>query len=269
MILIVSDIDGTLLPNGKYEGDNSLETLFKKIKNLEHRLVYATGRSLEHTQAAIDEFALEKPDYLVAEVGTRIYRKEKEGLVEEYAWQEYLEEKTKNWNRKTIEEAFAQEGVSLQEDWNQNGFKVSFYFNSSEKPGNVFKKAKKTLEEKDLEASVIWSTDPLETVGLIDVLPKYANKGRAIEFLRKRLVLEKEKVYYSGDSGNDLSALTQGYNSILVKNAHPSIKEEFERLNKRLGFKNCYTAKGTNKLSGNYASGIIEGLIHFGVLDKF
>ncbi len=268
MILIVSDIDGTLLPNGKYEGDDSLEVLFKKIKNLERRLIYATGRSLEHTQAAIEEFALEKPDYLVAEVGTRIYRKEKEVLVEEYAWQEYLEEKTKNWDRKTIEEAFTQEGVSLQEDWNQNNFKASFYFNSSEKPEKVFEKAKKILAEKDLEASVIWSTDPMETIGLIDVLSKYANKGNAIEFLRKRLVLEKEKVYYSGDSGNDLSALTQGYNSILVKNAHPSIKEEFEKINEKLGFKNYYTAKGTDKLSGNYASGIIEGFLHFGVFDR-
>ncbi len=268
MILIVSDIDGTLLPNGKHEGGGSLKVLFKKIKKLEHRLVYATGRSLEHTQSAIAEYALEKPDYLVAEVGTRIYRKEKEGLVEEYAWQEYLEEKDKDWDRKTIEKAFAQKGVSLQESWNQNGFKVSFYFNSSEKPENVFKKAKKVLEEKGLEASVVWSTDPLETVGLIDVLPRYANKGHAIEFLRKRLVLEKEKVYYSGDSGNDLSALTQGYNSILVKNAHPSIKEEFQKTNEKLGFKNYYTARGRDKLSGNYASGIIEGFLHFGLFDK-
>lgn len=46
-----------------------------------------------------------------------------------------------------------------------------------------------------------------------------ANKGDALEYLRKNLNLEKDHVIASGDEGNDISMATRGYQFILLKNA--------------------------------------------------
>jgi sucrose-6F-phosphate phosphohydrolase len=268
MIFIVTDLDGTLIPNGNSEDDGSLGSFFKRVNQANAKLIYATGRNLEQMRAVVEEFSLRLPDCFIGEVGTRIYNKEDECLVEDKSWTDYLKQSNANWSRETIERIFLSEKIRLQEDFNQNDFKVSFYFHLTEKPDEFISAGEEILRAEGIEAAIIWSIDPKAETGLIDVLPEKATKGEAVEFLRIKYGLQKKEVFYSGDSGNDMTALTKGYNAIVVKNAHDVVKKEVETINKKMGYENYYIAKGNGTLNGNYSSGIIEGLEHFGAFHK-
>ena len=64
-------------------------------------------------------------------------------------------------------------------------------------------------------------------------------------------------------------AIASGYKAILVKNAPEDVKDEIMKEMKKKGLDNkLYIAKGGGKLNGNYSSGIIEGLVHFGIIEQ-
>jgi len=158
------------------------------------------------------------------------------------------------------------EGLELQEKEKQNDFKLSYYMTDLSKKDEIISQIKRYLNTA-LNTVLIYSVDPIKNVGLIDILPKIATKMTAIEFLRERMGVDKKDVFYSGDSGNDILPLTNGYRAILVKNAPEDIKSEVSRINEEKGnSENIYIAKGTEKLNGNYSSGILEGLEHFGLI---
>ncbi len=82
--------------------------------------------------------------------------------------------------------------------------------------------------------------------------------------MKQEQVAEKNAVF-AGDSGNDLDALTSGLQAILVKNSAADVrKAAFEELAKK-GINDClYIAEGgLQSMNGNYAAGVLEGLVHF------
>ena len=70
---------------------------------------------------------------------------------------------------------------------------------------------------------------------------------------------------FAGDSGNDMPVLTSGLQSILVRNAEEDIKAEAIQSLKRKGLEDkLYLAHGGFLgMNGNYAAGVLEGLVHF------
>ena len=105
-------------------------------------------------------------------------------------------------------------------------------------------------------------------LGLLDILPNSVSKVSALEFLVKTLQVDNSKVVYTGDSGNDILPLSGHWKSIIVKNAPEKVKAEvLVHKTKADSLENLYIAKGMNGLNGNYSSGIIEGLKHFGFIE--
>ncbi len=271
MILLATDLDRTLLPNGPQSDDNSLSKLFSALKEIPNRLVYVTGRNLALVHDAQKKFDIPTPDYLIAEVGTSMFYKEAENLVPEQSWIAHLRSHEQNWDSNRIINVIGtQHSITLQENWKQNQFKISYYLFDTVQKDSALSHIHKTLSDLGINANVLWSIDPLKNnIGLIDILPKTANKASALEFLRNKENLTKEDVVYCGDSGNDLQPLTQCYHSILVKNAPDDVKETVVKLVKEAGcVDTLYIATGIPPQNGNYASGIIEGLIHFGIITQ-
>ena len=67
-------------------------------------------------------------------------------------------------------------------------------------------------------------------------------------------------------SGNDLPVLTSGrLQAVLVNNAHPSVVEEAKKAadSKRAGDRLYVARGGFLGMNGNYAAGVLEGLVHF------
>lgn len=60
--------------------------------------------------------------------------------------------------------------------------------------------------------------------GNIEIMPKNANKGTALEFLAQFLDLEREQVMAMGDAENDLSMLKYAYHSVAMANGTQIVK---------------------------------------------
>jgi hypothetical protein len=75
----------------------------------------------------------------------------------------------------------------------------------------------------------------------------------------------EDQTVFAGDSGNDLDVLTSGLQAILVKNAMDEVrKEAVEVLSDKHMMHRLYLPKGNFwDMNGNYAAGVIEGLVHF------
>jgi len=268
-MILATDLDRTLLPNGHDEYDGTLPVLFEALEEKNITLVYVSGRNMALFDAAQEEFDIPVPDFFLGSVGTEMFVKENDKLVPDTGWIAYLRANTPNWNVEEFKKQIGEiEGLRLQEPDVQNEFKLSFYLDDFDaKKDDAVAHIARAVNETGAEADVVYSVDPLKNVGLIDVLPKIATKVTALEYLREKLGEGKEDVTYCGDSGNDILPLTFGYKSILVKNAHPDTKEEVARTNNEKEFSDkLYVAKGEGEYNGNYSSGILEGLTHFNII---
>ncbi|VAW32252.1 hypothetical protein MNBD_CPR01-435 [hydrothermal vent metagenome] len=270
MILIATDLDRTLLPDGPYPDDKSIDNLFVALSNTQYILAYVTGRNLSLVQDAQKKYDIPTPDYLIAEVGTKIFHKEENTLVPDILWTSYIRAHEPRWNRNDITDAIGTaHDITMQEDWKQNEFKISYYLPKSSDKNIALRHIHKSLEHIGITSDVLYSFDPLKNnIGLIDILPKTATKATALEFIRERAHLAKDEVVYCGDSGNDILPLTNGYRAILVKNAPENVQKDASKRLEKLGIpkEKLYIAHGDHGQNGNYASGIIEGLRHFGII---
>jgi sucrose-6F-phosphate phosphohydrolase len=270
MIILSTDLDRTLLPNGKEKYDGTLPLFFDVVKEKKLMLVYVTGRNIKLFEEARSEFKIEIPDFMIGDVGTMIYKKEDDKLVLDIGWIEHLEKNVPNWDTAVIKNKLSVNfQIRLQDESRQNKYKLSYYLDDTQNEKEVLDFIENEIKIIGVDAHVVFSVDPLENVGLIDILPRIATKATALEFLRERFSLLKESIIFCGDSGNDMLALTNGYKSILVNNALDDIKKDALRINREKGYlDNLYISKGVDRLNGNYSSGILEGLMHFGIITK-
>lgn len=263
-MIIACDLDRTLIPNGHEPDDKALERFYQYIHRIDHTLVYVTGRNLDMVQEAYELFGLRVPDYLIASVGTMVYVNQDGELILDPEWKTYVHNNQPAWDRERIISALTtNEHMFLQEQEVQNEFKVSLYADldlTEEDARAILKETLHTVEGIE----IVYSVDPHKRTGLIDILPACATKLGALEYVREKHNEHKDNVIYAGDSGNDILPLTFGYKAIVVKNASDPVKEEVKRKARENNVEDrVYIATGTTKESGNYASGVIEGLQYF------
>jgi HAD superfamily hydrolase (TIGR01484 family) len=274
MRLIASDLDRTLIPNGRQKYDEGTMNVFcELLERNKVGIVFVTGRYKEILLKGMRRYGLPKPEYIIANVGTTIFHYKKGRLVELKEWRRVLTRDWKNFRRGDVAKLLRDiPGLREQEKINLNEFKQSYYLSSKVKGEEIVAKVWERLSAKGIGASVVHSVDANRKVGMLDVMPEHGNKEAALDFVLKKLKVRKSNVLFSGDSGNDLLALTAGFHGVLVKNALPSVKKEFFKIARRKGIlKKCYVARGGfleprsgKKLNGNYVSGVIEGAYYFG-----
>ncbi len=270
MYTIATDLDRTLLPNGNQPYDGSMHLFNEILKKERFKLIYVTGRSLELVKDAIIEYHAPYPDFIIGEVGTKIYSRKGDRFVEDKGWLKNVKGLTRCWSIYAFKkELSVLKGLRLQEEDKQNVFKLSYYVDELKNAEIVVKGATRIIESICPDAAIIYSVDETNNIGFLDILPKHATKLTALEYLTKKEGLAKDKVICCGDSGNDILFLSVGYKSILVRNATRDVRNVV----KGLCFQeNCeemlYIAEGYGKLNGYYVSGIIEGLIKFEVISK-
>ena len=270
MYVIATDLDRTLLPNGNQKYDGSMPILDKIIKNEKLKIIYVTGRNLKLVKDAIRKFKSPLPDFIVGEVGAKIYFRKNNNFIEDKKWAKLIKSATKNWNLyKFKEELSLIKGLRLQEKDKQNKFKLSYYIDNLKKSEPIIKEATKIIKTICEDAITVYSVDETINIGLLDIIPKRATKLAGLEYLRKKLGLKKEEIIYCGDSGNDVLPLTYGYKAILVRNSIKEIKDVVKEIaTQKEIINNIYIARGYKKLNGYYVSGIIEGLIKFNIISS-
>lgn len=265
-LLLCTDMDRTIIPNGKQPESLDARLLLATFCHRpEVKLVYVTGRHQLLVQHAIDEYGLPEPDFVITDVGTKIYRVESGEWQEWSSWEKEIDQ---DWNGHThlmLREILQDvSGLRLQEDTKQNTHKLSYYLSLTEDKEAVLSQVEQLLKQQDIRASLVWSVDEPENIGLLDVLPLNATKLHAIEFLQQRLEYDRHEVVFAGDSGNDLPVLVSKVQSVLVANADEAVKNEAVALAEQSGNASLlYQAKPINGSNGNYASGILQGIWYF------
>nr|WP_199339330.1 HAD-IIB family hydrolase [Nostoc sp. FACHB-892] len=264
--LFITDLDYTLV--GDDQAMAKLNERLKVHRQTHHtKIVYSTGRSLYLYQKLTDEKTLLEPDVLICAVGTEIYYGGSN--TPDSKWSDKLSE---GWDKGLvvqISEVFPK--LKLQPESEQRPFKVS-YFLEEKTSGDFLSELESRLLEQGLDIQVIYSLGSSAHINslsgvyeqgkdleipVLDILPRKANKGMAMTFVRENLEIDVAQTVACGDSGNDISLFAdRKEKGIIVGNA----KQELLEWHKTHPNENRYLAKA------NFATGIEEGLEYFGFL---
>ena len=266
-ILLCSDMDRTILPNGDQEESSDVRSVLRLlVERPEIHIAYVSGRDKNLIQEAITEYNLPFPEYAVGDVGTTIYELTGNNWT---PWEDWFREIAKDWNGLESEDLTGIlkgfDNLKLQEPEKQNRFKLSYYADKNANDRQLVDQIQAYLSKQKLSSRIIWSVDEQRNSGLVDILPQRASKLHAIRYLMDQKGYRKSKVVFCGDSGNDLNVLTSDIRAVLVKNASEVVRlEALESVVKNGRAETLYMAKGDFMgMNGNYTAGVLEGLAHF------
>ena len=190
--LLSLDVDNTLIDLKTLKGS------FTKTWN-EHRpakgmvLTYNTGRLIDNMLKLISNGILPEPDYIIAGVGTHIYDYKNQSVVKEF--DEILDE---GWNLDIVESIIQNMNfpIELQPGKFQHAYKRSYFFHDAREED--IHAVERRFQDAKLDVNIVYSDDKF-----LDILPKWANKGNALQWLLNMLNISAKQVVVAGDSGND------------------------------------------------------------------
>ncbi len=260
--VLATDLDGTFIPlPGQSDHSDALERIREACEARRIELVFATGRHFESVLEAIQQHSLPRPDWIVCDVGTSIYRREPDRFSRFAPFEDLLAEQTHGVDRGDVESLLADvDDLTLQAPDRQQRFKISCQCAG----GDIERLAAlidQRLSDAHLPYTGLASVDPFDGQGLLDVLPAGASKAAALIWLATHADFLPDEVVFAGDSGNDLAALTCGFRAIVVANAAKGLAERVERALLERGLSDrCFRA------TRSATSGVLEGARHFGLL---
>lgn len=272
MKLLCTDLDRTLVPNGEQpESNQARPILWHLIRSENLALGYVSGRDLGRVLKAIEDYELQVPDVIVADVGTSIYVLGDKGWALHEEWQNRIGRDWNGLDSAGIGRALAAfTDLREQEADRQTRYKRSYYLPRDMDTAALTERLQAHLQTLGVRASLIFSDDPEKNIQLLDVLPIHATKREAVEHVQKMLGVDNEASLFSGDSGNDVTALASHLPSVTVRNADKATRDAVLQLAAANGTQDSsYQAEGGlvladgQELNGNYAAGIVEGLVHF------
>jgi HAD superfamily hydrolase (TIGR01484 family) len=271
-LLLACDMDQTVIPNGKApEAPGARQRFGDFCADSRVQLVYVTGRDIGLVEAAMAEYHLPMPEFVITDVGAQMYAYDAQtGPAILPDWHAHLAQGCPP-------EAFARidhhlkawEVLQPQEPERQKTFKHSYYVEPTADMRPLVQEIKAHLAHLGLPVSVIWSFDDAKNVWLLDILAREANKLDALLFLCERQGIGRSERVFAGDSGNDLAVMESELASILVANANDSVRAEAERLAAKTGREaSLYLAEngGDDALDhrcGHYADGVLQGVWQF------
>ncbi len=265
---LFSDLDRTLLPNGRQAESPLARPLLRKLAgHAPLLLAYVSGRHLQLLRAAISDYALPEPSYAVGDVGSSIYQINAGHWLPWQHWQQHIAADWQGAGHEDLRRLFADlDPLTLQEPAKQNTFKLSYYLPLQADARAIIGELQQRLLQAGIRGSVIWSIDEEAQCGLLDVLPASATKLHAIEYLLRHHDIPPRQAVFAGDSGNDLPVIASGrIPSVLVRNSQDEVIAEARRLADDSGTpQNLYIARGDFfGMNGNYAAGVLEGFLHY------
>lgn len=267
-LLLCTDLDRTLLPNGEQPESKRARELFATlVARQEVSLVYVTGRDRKLVEQAINNYRIPVPDFVIADVGSTIFEIRQDGAWRH--WQKWEDEISADWaGRKHGDLKALFRGIPLlrlQETRKQNTHKLSYYVPLHGDRHLLEAQMNARLQKEGINATLVWSVDEPAAVGLLDVVPAGATKRHAIEFLMQQNGYSIDNTLFAGDSGNDLPVMASAIRSVLVANATSSVRASAGEAAALAGTESAlYVAQGgVLGMNGNYSAGILEGVLHY------
>lgn len=269
MKVLATDLDRTLLPNGRWPADPGAVALFNTLTDRHDLLVvYVTGRSVRLTEEAIREFGLRYPDTLIGDVGSSIQRYSANAWIADRGWATYVRRTSPRWDAQAVRTALADVDGLVEQDRSHCGaFKQSWYLDH-ERRASILAQVEQRAGNR-FDAVVIYSHDSETGHGLLDLVPASATKQTALEYVADSEGVARRDVVFCGDSGNDVFPLTAEFSGVLVRNADEQLVGSVKRARVRNPDLRVYFAQGGFRgLNGYYTGGVLEGAAHYGLFDE-
>ena len=260
--VLSTDLDDTFIPlPGHADNQADLERIRTARESRPFGLVYATGRHLESVLDAMETHTLPRPDWIVCDVGTSIYRNDQNAFRRFTPYEDLLAEQTRGTDRAAVESLLAGlDGLKLQPPERQQRFKIS-YFSAAAQTQQLATHINQRLADAHISYACLPSLDSHTGDGLLDVLPIGASKAAALLWLAAHADFTADEVVFAGDSGNDYAALACGFRAIVVANAAPSLADRVEHELSSRGL-----ADRLFRATLPATSGVLEGCRHFGLI---
>lgn len=258
-LLLCTDLDRTLIPNGRAPESPQARRLFARLAACpEVTLAYVTGRHQALIQQAMLDYDLPTPAFAIADVGATVYQVTHGHWQRWSAWDDHIAPDWGSTGHAELRRLLGGIGaLTLQEPDKQARHKLSFYAPMHTEPQALLAQIQPILLRHGVRANLIWSLDEATQQGLLDILPAHANKLHAIKLLMAAQGFDRDDTVFAGDSGNDLEVLQSDIPAVLVANADADIQ-------RRLGTApahRLYLARGDFLgMNGNYSAGILEGV---------
>lgn len=267
-LMLCTDLDRTLIPNGPQAESTYAHELFRRFVAQDFVvLVYVSGRDRCLIEKAIIDYKLPTPDYVIADVGTTLYKIDINcDWQYQQAWSDNIAQDWCGMDQHGLQQMIGPvTGLTPQELDKQNTYKLSYYAELSCDQMYVNNLFKQKLLTKGIQSRLIWSLDEQKNVNLLDVLPERASKYHAIEYLIKQLGFLNHNTIFCGDSGNDLEVLISPIPAVLVANSPLAVRDIAVKLARNAGTtKQLYLAQGEFLgMNGNYSAGILEGIAFY------
>ncbi|SMF97363.1 hypothetical protein SAMN02949497_0387 [Methylomagnum ishizawai] len=266
-ILLATDLDRTLLPNGAQAESPEARPRFRRLAaRPEVVLAYVTGRHRALVEQAIADYGLPTPDFVIGDVGASLYAVRGRTWTHRADWQARIAGDWEGRTRADLARALADlGGLRLQEPEKQAPLKLSYYAEALADPAELLAAVRARLRATGAACHLIWSIDETTATGLLDLLPAGASKLHALRFLGEDLGIPLLDTVFAGDSGNDMEVLESEIPSVLVANAESGVRAMAVERARSLGHSAAlYLATGgMGGMNGCYSAGILEGLAHF------
>lgn len=236
--LLVCDLDGTLLGEPV-----SLRILLKLLRTPNAPvLAFASGRQGFSAMALLSEWGVDGGAYLIAGVGTELYRRIGKTWMPVAGWPEL----THPWEAQRVRrELQSINSIAPQSVPVSSPYKLSYYA----APAAV-DDVRERLRRGGIEATLVHSHQEM-----LDVLPHGIDKGSAVGWLARRVRTPLDMVMTCGNTANDLAMLQLPCPSVIVGEADGDLLAAGPSLPQ------------TYLASAPCAAGIIEGLQHHGWLN--
>lgn len=267
-ILVCTDLDRTLIPNGTQSESRGARARFSQFASHPGvTLAYVSGRHRALVEKAIDSYRLPIPDFVIGDVGTTIYHVGRDATwTPQQSWEQQIGEDWGQQSHADLKQLLQPIRVlRLQEPSKQNRHKLSYYVPMQTDREALSLDMQRRLTSAGARCNLTWSLDEPQGIGLLDVLPASASKYHAIEALMRDQGFDDASTVFCGDSGNDLEVLVSHIPSVLVANADPEIKRTATGTARRAGHESSlYIAcGGLHGMNGNYSAGMLEGIAHY------
>lgn len=212
--MLATDLDGTFLA-GSPAHRKQLYRLIERHPGIS--LTFVTGRGLEHVMPLLSDPTLPRPDYVICDVGATVV----DGHTLQPV-QPLQAEVDARWpGEHVVADAMAGFDSLVRQDVPQE--RRCSYFCSPEELERIRSRIEAAAQE--LDCSVLYSADRY-----LDILPPDTDKGRMLSALAAHLGLERERVLVAGDTLNDLSMFSAGFQGVCVGESEPALVAATQQL---------------------------------------
>jgi HAD superfamily hydrolase (TIGR01484 family) len=222
-------------------------------------IAYVSGRHLELVLEGIQQHGLPAPSVIVSDVGTSIHIRRRGHWEPDEGYAHRMREKMGCPASAVINALSGLSPLRLQEASRQSDYKISYYTEPTVDHKALSARIRERLDPKGIRAHAIFSVDPGQETGLLDLLPEGVGKDTAVRHLQQEFAVPERQVIYAGDSGNDRRVFESGIQSVVVANTPVELKEELSILRDTQNLP-LYVAERPA------TEGVLEGCAHFGLL---